>query len=98
MELLPKDIVERLPKLGATADQHDPLVLVKFFFPDCDWTWYGIEFDGTDIFYGLVDGFERELGQFSLKELTTTWLPNPVERDVYFKPLRLSELNALLDG
>jgi hypothetical protein len=32
MELLPKDIMERLPKLGETAEQQDPLVLVRFFF------------------------------------------------------------------
>lgn len=100
MELLPKDIMAQLPKLGETAEQQDPLALVKFFYPDFSWTWYGIEFDGTDIFYGLVDGFEREIGQFSLRELITNRgkLGCPIERDLYFSPLRLSELNQILAG
>lgn len=94
MELLPQDLIERLPKLGETAEQADPLVLVKFFYPDFLWTWYGIEFDGEDEFYGMVDGFERELGPFSLAELKSNCgkLGCPIERDMYFQPVRLSEL------
>ena len=40
---------------------------VKFFTPDSNWTWYASEFDGEDIFFGLVAGFEP--GYFSLSEL-----------------------------
>ena len=29
----------------------DPLVICKFFTPDSSWTWYGLEFDGQDIFF-----------------------------------------------
>jgi hypothetical protein len=32
------------------------MVWVKFFYPDFSWTWYGIEFDGKDFFYGYVEG------------------------------------------
>jgi len=97
MELLPKDIMERLPKLGETAEQQDSLVLVRFFFPDLDWSWFGIEFDGTDIFFEYVFGLEGELGQFSLKELLSNpaGFYEPIERDVDFKPLRLSEIREL---
>ena len=63
------DILARLPKLGETAGQEDPSAQVKFFYPDFDWTWYGIEFDGEDLFYGLVTGFEKEFGAFRLSEL-----------------------------
>ena len=42
---------------------------LKFFTPDSSWTWYPTEFDGDDIFFGLVSGFEVELGYFSLSEL-----------------------------
>ena len=31
---------------------------VKFFTPDSNLTWYASEFDGEDIFFGLVSGFD----------------------------------------
>ena len=45
-QLLPPEILARLPKLGETAGQEDSIAQVKFFYPDFSWTWYGIEFDG----------------------------------------------------
>ena len=33
------------------------------------------EFDGEDIFFGLVNGFELELGYFSLQELQEALVP-----------------------
>lgn len=94
MQLLTKSILDSLPKIGATSGQDDPIVRAKFFYPDFGWTWYAIEFDGEDQFFGLVDGYERELGYFSLCELQSTRgrLGCPVERDLYFAPCRLSEL------
>jgi hypothetical protein len=80
--------------LGATEGEQDPLVRVKFFYPDFSWTWYGIEFDGDDLFFGLVDGFEKELGYFQLSELRANrgkW-GMEIERDLYFTPTRLSAL------
>ena len=47
----------------------EPYAIVKFFTPDSSWTWYASEFDGDDLFYGLVDGFELEYGYFRLSEL-----------------------------
>lgn len=50
------------------------------------------------LFFGLVIGFELELGYFSLKELTNTKQgvkgiqALPIERDLYFTPCRLSEI------
>ena len=44
------------------------MVHVKFFTPWTSWTWYGIEFDGEDLCFGLVDGHEEELGYFSLSD------------------------------
>jgi hypothetical protein len=94
MQLLTKAIAKSLPKIGATSGQDDPMVLAKFFYPDFGWTWYAIEFDGEDEFFGLVDGFERELGYFSLSKLQTTRgrLGCSIERDLYWEPCRLSEL------
>ncbi len=94
MMLLTADIRSKLPKLYASENTEDPMVWCKFFTPDSSWTWYVVEFDGNDTFYGLVDGFERELGYFSLSEISTVRgaLGLPVERDRYFTPCRLSEL------
>ena len=93
-KLLPPEIRAALPPLGGTSEQSDPIAQVKFFYPDFGWTWYGIEFDGTDIFYGLVFGFEREFGTFSLAELLANRgkLGCPIERDFGFHPSPVSEL------
>jgi len=50
--------------------------------------------DDIDIFFGLVDGFEKELGYFSLSELENLRGPFglKVERDLYFEPATLKEL------
>ena len=93
-ELLPEDILKRLPPLYATEEDEVLLAQVKFFYPDFSWIWYGIEFDGNDLFFGLVDGFEKELGYFRLSELMTNRgkFRLPIERDLYFKPTPISKL------
>lgn len=94
MKLLTKEILKKLPPLYSQENVKDPTIVCKFFYPDFDWTWYAIEFDGKDQFYGLVDGVEMELGYFSLSELLSNRgkLGLPVERDLYFKPCKLSEI------
>ncbi len=94
MELLTQELRKKLPKLYSQEEVKDPMVICKFFYPDFSWTWYAIEFDGVDQFYGLVDGFVKELGYFSLSELLTNKgkLGLSVERDRYFIPCRLSTL------
>jgi len=52
------------------------------------------------LFFGFVVGFEAELGYFTLSQLETakkglTGLQAlPIERDLYFTPVRLSEVKA----
>lgn len=100
MKLIPKELTNRLPSLYATEGDSDPMVQCMFFFPCSSWEWYGIEFDGTDIFFGLVNGFEVELGYFSLSELRKTQdsCGMPIERDRSFRPCRLSKLRAMLES
>ena len=85
--------------------------VVKFFTPDSSWTWYASEgspvdedgFYDTDkekvdfLFFGLVIGHEIELGYFALSELEAARGPMglPIERDLYFQPKTLRELQAL---
>ena len=73
MGLLSEIINKQLPRLDATRDLglHAP-ALVKFSRPDINWSWYGVEFDGRDTFFGLIAGLAAELGRFRLSELETT--------------------------
>lgn len=97
VKLLTKKLLKQLPPIGATAEEPDPLVLCKFFYPDFGWTWYAIEYCPTSkIFFGFVDGDFAELGSFSLQELTDNCgiFGMPIERDRSFQPCRLSQLRA----
>ncbi len=83
MKLLTNEIKRRLPALYSQENEKDPMVICKFFDPSGSWTWYAIEGSPVDengyydtdkekvdfLFFGLVIGFEPELGYFSLKEL-----------------------------
>ena len=92
MKLLTNAIRLTLPALYATEHDKDPLARVKFFCPWGNWTWYATEFDGEDIFFGLVVGLDTELGYFSLAELEGVRGPGGlrIERDLYFTPQPLS--------
>ncbi len=95
LPLLTEAIKKRLPALYANEELGlDAQALVKFFTPDAGWTWYASEFDGEDLFFGLVIGHEIELGYFSLSELESVRGPwgLPIERDRFFEPARLRDL------
>ena len=101
MKLLTKEIRRKLPKLRGQEDKGSEAVAwVKFFTPWAGWTWWATEFDGEDTFFGLVEGFETELGYFSLKELEEIrgmW-GLKIERDLYFKPKTLKEIKPDMFG
>jgi len=87
MKLLTKEIEERFKKIGRQENVDDPLIVAKFFDPTGSWTWYATEYDqDTKTFFGLVDGYEKELGYFSLEELESVKGPLGIgiERDRYF--------------
>jgi len=110
--LLPESLKERMPPLYAQEHERDPLVVVKYYDPVGSWTWYATEGSPVNedgymdtnkekvdfLFFGLVVGFEPELGYFSLNELKTAkeglrgLRALPIERDIYFKGQKLSEV------
>jgi hypothetical protein len=99
MELLPEEVRARLPALYAQEEIPDPIVHLKLFTPDSNWTWYATEGspEGDDfIFFGYVIGLEKEWGYFSLSELTAARGPMglPIERDLYFEPTPMSKILA----
>jgi hypothetical protein len=94
MMLLTQAIRKSFPEWMSTDGMGDEApVTVKFFTPDSNWTWYAIEFDGEDQFFGLVVGLETELGYFSLSELESVTGPMGlhIERDLHFGPHTLGE-------
>lgn len=92
MKLITKDILAKMPKLYSTEktpiDQKN--AFVKFFTPDSNWTWYAVEGEvqenGDILFFGLVEGFDRDWGYFTLHELESVRgaYGLPVERDMHF--------------
>ena len=99
MNLLPATLAKKLPPLYSTEDValEDKMAVVKFFHPASSWTWYAIEYDGQDLFFGLVCGHETEFGYFSLKELAGIGKDGttlPVERDLHFDPTKISKIRS----
>lgn len=103
MKLLTKAIIATLPALYSTKNTplKDKVVVCKLFCPWSNWTHYVIEgepWDGTYIFFGFVVGFEAEFGNFTLKELEEVIGPLGLkyERDINWKPTRISEIPEIL--
>lgn len=95
MLMLTKQNRKDLPALYSQEnDPYNAQVVVKYFTPWSDWTWYGWEFDGEDIFFGLVCGFEKEVGYFSLRELESVRgkFGLKIERDLHWTPITVREL------
>lgn len=89
-----------LPAVGATEDTPDPVVRVKLFDPCGAWTWYLTECNlETGEAFGLVDGFEVELGYIDLAELAAVRgkLGLPIERDIHWKPQPLSAVRNAIE-
>jgi hypothetical protein len=86
--LLPKEVAETLPALYETENAESKIFRVHFY-SITGWHWYLTEFDGEDICFGYVIGFEREWGYWSLKELESISL---IIRDEDFKPCKSTEI------
>lgn len=99
MKLMTKALEARFAKLGR-QDKPDAIVVTKFFNPVGSWTWYATEYNPEDrCYFGLVVGFETELGYFSRDELESVTLPFGlgIERDLHFREITMSDLKAKLE-
>ena len=95
MKLINDELKRVLPKLYEQDDKGlNAIAYIKFFTPYSNWIWYATEFDVEDTFFWFVDGFEKELGYFSLSELKSVKGPLglEIERDLYFEPTKLKNL------
>ena len=96
MKLLTKELLKKLPPIGHSIEtKEEPQAIVKWFTPDSNWTWYVAEYNPeTGMCWGLVDGFEKEFGYFTIDEIQKLKGPLklPVERDWSFDPVNLNSL------
>ena len=100
-QLMTQKLADTIPAIYANekvADYDTVLVHAKLFSPYSNWTWFITEMDPeTGQCFGLVEGFERELGYFDLTELAeaTVFGDVPaVERDLYWKLRTLGEIKS----
>jgi hypothetical protein len=102
MKLLTKDIEKRLqaqPLYSQEQKGDDARVIAKFFNPCGRGTWYVLEGEKQDngdwLFFGIAEVYEREYTYFTLSELEGVRLPFglTIERDKYFKPCKVKDLN-----
>ena len=79
-------------------------VITKFFCPYSYWTWYAVEFNGNDTFFGYVMGHENEWGYWSYQEIqeTTVTLGGykvpGIERDCSFTPIPVRDRVAQVEA
>ena len=98
-QLMTQKLAETIPAIYANekaTDYDTVLAHAKLFSPFSNWTWFITEMDPTTgTCFGLVEGFEKEIGYFDLTELaeTTVFGDVPaVERDLYWEPQTLGEI------
>ena len=99
MKLITKELektIAKYPLYSQDGKGKDAEVIAKFFFPVGNWTWYVLEGEKVGEsdyeFFGYVEGDFPEFGYFTLSELESINMGGlKVERDLYFKPCKLSE-------
>ena len=100
MKLLTEELKKKIPPLYSTEEvpMEDKVIVCKFFTPYSNWTWLVSEGseqeDGDYLFFGLVIGFEKEWGYFTLKELEGVTGPAglKIERDLHFENVPVKEI------
>ncbi len=96
MLLMTKEISKQAQEQYALGSDMKQKVVAKFFDPSGSWTWYLMnqDPDDKDYLWGIVHGFEVEMGSFSLSELQNLKgrFGLGIERDKFFSPIVASEL------
>lgn len=100
MNLLPKYLLKRFQQVGRQEHSQDPIIIAKYFSPSGSYTFFATEFDqNSRRFFGFTQGLgSDEWGYTSLDEMLQVRCPPfglPVERDLYFKEQRFSEVKLL---
>ena len=104
-KLMTKELGDTIPAIRSTAnveDNDDVVARAKLFCPYNGWRWYVTEWDAeTGLCFGLVEGFETEVGYFELTELAEVTVFGGVpaiERDLYWEPRTIGEIRRESSG
>lgn len=95
MKLITKELEKRFAEIGNQSQNSDPIIVAKFFNKTRQLEWYVTEYhhkNQTCCCY--LNGFTDKWGVFYLPNLESNERPFEltIERDIYFKEIRLSEL------
>jgi len=99
MKLMTKTLENRFKKIGDQQNEKDPIVVVKYFNPTGNGTWYITEYDPINkLLFGYASIFgdhNDEWGYVSLEELQTYKgrFGLGIERDLHCGEKRISEFN-----
>ena len=92
MKLLTKTIKEKAQKQFDDGSDMEQMVVAKFFDTMGSWKWFLMNMDkDEDYCWGIVKGFEVEMGGFLLSELKET-LGRRLERDILFEPIKAKDV------
>lgn len=97
MQLMTKELEEKLPELYAQEGKgEDAIVYAHWFSPYAGWDWYATEYRPEErLCFGLVVGFEFELGYWTIDEFEAVNEGKPfplIERDLHWEPCTLRSL------
>ena len=97
-QLMTKEIAGGLPGLYEQDGASDPIAYVHYFSCLSGWDWWLTEYDpATGEAFGLVRGFEKEWGYFSVREMERLNREKgfeAIERDEHFAPAPASEFEG----
>jgi len=98
MQLMTKEIEKKASKFPLQSQDgkgEEAEIIVKFFDPTSNWTWYATEYSPEDkTFFGYVSGFDNEMGYFSLEELQSVKgrFGLGIERDLHFTDKKVKDI------
>lgn len=97
MKMMTKELEAAFAKQGGTDGKGEGKTLVLAHFFAGSWDWWATEYNPHNrTFFGLVKGFEVELGYFSMDELEQNSCDvrpfGGVERDLYWSAKTLADV------
>ena len=85
-----KEIKEKAQKQFDEGSDMEQKVVAKYF--GGNWTWYLMNMgEDEDYCWGIVDGWAVEMGSWLMSDLQLP-LGMKIERDLYFEPMKASEV------
>lgn len=102
MKMMTRELEEAFAKQGSTEEMAEEEIMVLGHFFTGSWDWWATEFHPERrVFFGLVRGFEVELGYFSLDEFEANSCNvrplGGIERDLYWRPKSLAQVRRELN-